>query len=119
MILYSFLLQQDMIQNFDQVARLVLNSLDDMDPRVLWATMLAIVSLSEYKEQLLHAEYHKKLLTKLVPIIRWNSCARVQVQTYKCYSLTSVIKELLVFFVSIYVSIYFWTPHHSRNEGNF
>ncbi|WJX36975.1 hypothetical protein P8452_24799 [Trifolium repens] len=71
-------LKGDMIQNFDQVARLVLKSLDDMDPRVLWATMQAIVSLSEYKEQLLHAEYHKKLLTKLVPIIRWNSCARVQ-----------------------------------------
>lgn len=82
MIFYSLFLSQDLIQYFDQVARLVLKSLDDLDPRVLWATMKAIEFLSEYKELLMHGQYHKKLLAKLVPIIRCNSCARVQVQKY-------------------------------------
>lgn len=71
-----------MIQYFDQVARLVLKSLDDLDPWVRWATIKAIEYLSEYKELLMHDQYHKKLLAKLVPIIRCNSCVRVQVQTY-------------------------------------
>lgn len=67
---------------FNQVAMLALKSLDDLDPRVLWATMPTISVLSEHKELLIQAQYHKKFLEKLVPIIRCNSCARVQVQTY-------------------------------------
>lgn len=68
------------MQYFDQVVRLVLKSLDDPDPRVLWATMHAIKSLTEYKELLMNGRYHKKLSAKLVPFIRCYSCARVQVQ---------------------------------------
>ena len=82
MILSSLLLLQDMIQYFDQVASLVLKSLDDLNPRVLWATMQAINCLSEYKDQLMLAEYHMKLLAKLVPISICNSCACLQVQIH-------------------------------------
>ncbi|XP_050880054.1 uncharacterized protein LOC127083762 [Lathyrus oleraceus] len=81
----------DLIQYFDQVARLVLKSLDDLDPRVLWATMKAIEFLSEYKELLMHDQYHKKLLAKLVPIIRCNSCARVQL--YAVIAIHSLVKS--------------------------
>ncbi|CAJ2640673.1 unnamed protein product [Trifolium pratense] len=82
---------QDMIQYFDQVVSLVLKSLDDLDPRVLWAAMHAIACLSEFKEQLMHGDYHKKLLTKLVPIIRWNSCVRVQL--YAVIGIHSLVKN--------------------------
>lgn len=67
---------------FNQVAMLVLKSLDDLDPRVLWATMPTITFLSKHKELLIQAQYHKNFLEKLVPIIRCNSCARVQVRSY-------------------------------------
>ncbi|XP_039687991.1 uncharacterized protein [Medicago truncatula] len=69
---------KDMMLYFNQVAMLALKSLDDLDPRVLWATMPTISVLSEHKELLIQDQYHKKFLEKLVPIIRCNSCARVQ-----------------------------------------
>jgi len=81
-----------MIQYFDQVASLVLKSLDDLNPRVLWATMQTINCLSEYKDQLMLAEYHLKLLAKLVPISISNSCTCLQVQTYSlcCFILHTI-----------------------------
>ncbi|XP_058752324.1 uncharacterized protein LOC131625486 [Vicia villosa] len=68
----------EMEQYFDQVLRLVFKSLDDPDPRVLWATMHTIKSLTEYEELLMNGRYHKKLTAKLVPFIRCYYCARVQ-----------------------------------------
>jgi len=82
MILSSLLLPQNLMLYFNQIVMLVLKSLHDLEPRVLWATMPTIAFLGEHKELLMQAQYHKKFLEKLVPIIRWNSCARVQVQTY-------------------------------------
>ncbi|CAI8583147.1 unnamed protein product [Vicia faba] len=41
-----------------------------------------------------------------------NSCARVQVQTYQCCSLTSVGKKLLVFFDSIYMFLFTFGHHN-------
>ncbi|KAI5407286.1 hypothetical protein KIW84_053512 [Lathyrus oleraceus] len=84
-------LNQDMMQYFDQVVRLVLKSLDDPDPRVLWATMHAIKSLTEYKELLMNGRYHKKLSAKLVPFIRCYSCARVQ--RYAVIAIRSLVEN--------------------------
>ncbi|XP_045824991.1 ran-binding protein 6-like [Trifolium pratense] len=67
-----------MIHHFEKVAMLVLNSLDELHYRVLWATMHAIKHLSECKQLLMHTQYDKKFLEKLVPIAKCNSCARVQ-----------------------------------------
>lgn len=75
----SLLPPQEMEQYFDQVLRLVFKSLDDPDPRVLWATMHTIKSLTEHEELLMNGGYHKKLSANLVPFIRCYSCARVQV----------------------------------------
>jgi len=82
MILSSISLPQDIMLYFNQVAILVLKSLDEPDHRLLWATMHAVKCLSECKELLMRFQYHKKFLEKLLPIISCNSCARVQVQTY-------------------------------------
>lgn len=80
--LSSTLQPQNIIQNFEQVAILVLKSLDDQNNRVLWATMHAIRRLSECKKLLLRAQFQMKFFEKLVPIIKSNSCARVLVRTY-------------------------------------
>jgi hypothetical protein len=82
MILSSILLPQGMIHYFEEVAILVLNSLNEPNHRVLWATMHAIKHLSDCKQLLMHTQYDKKLLEKLVPIAKCHSCPRVQVQTY-------------------------------------
>ncbi|AES70924.2 importin-like protein [Medicago truncatula] len=81
----------DMIQYFDQVASLVLKLLDDLNPRVLWATMQAINCLSEYKDQLMLAEYHLKFLAKLVPISISNSCTCLQL--YAVTAIHSLVKQ--------------------------
>ncbi|XP_039687317.1 importin subunit beta-3 isoform X3 [Medicago truncatula] len=72
--------EMDMMLYFNEVAILVLKSLDEPNHRVLWATMHAVKCLSECKELLMRSQYHKKFLEKLVPVIRCNSCARVQVE---------------------------------------
>ncbi|CAK8566680.1 unnamed protein product [Lathyrus sativus] len=81
----------DMVQYFDLVVRLLLKSLDDPDPRVLWATMHAIKSLTEYDELLMNGQYHKKLSAKLVPFIRCYSCARVQ--RYAVIAIRSLVEN--------------------------
>ncbi|KAK2386407.1 importin-5 [Trifolium repens] len=67
-----------MIHYFEEVAILVLNSLNEPNHRVLWATMHAIKHLSDCKQLLMHTQYDKKLLEKLVPIAKCHSCPRVQ-----------------------------------------
>ncbi|WJX36971.1 hypothetical protein P8452_24796 [Trifolium repens] len=63
-----------MIHYFEEVAILVLNSLNEPNHRVLWA----IKHLSDCKQLLMHTQYDKKLLEKLVPIAKCHSCPRVQ-----------------------------------------
>ncbi|CAI8597176.1 unnamed protein product [Vicia faba] len=79
-----------MIENFEQVAILVLKSLDEQNDRVLWAAMHAIRRLSECKKLLLRAQFQMKFFEKLVPIIKCNSCARVQ--SYALIALRSLVK---------------------------
>ncbi|KAL5076923.1 hypothetical protein RYX36_015907 [Vicia faba] len=81
----------DMVQYFDQIVRLVFKSLDDPDSRVLWATMHAINSLTEYKELLMNGRNHKKLSAKLVPFIRCYYCARVQ--RYAVIAVRSLVEK--------------------------
>ncbi|CAL5203234.1 unnamed protein product [Lathyrus oleraceus] len=82
--------EMNIIQNFEQVAILVLKSLDDQNNRVLWATMHAIRRLSECKKLLLRAQFQMKFFEKLVPIIKSNSCARVL--SYALIALRSLVK---------------------------
>jgi len=70
-----------MISYIHQALTLVHKSLNDMNPRVLWATMHAIKCLSEYKEILNDSQYRLKFLAKLISIIKVSRCPRVQVQT--------------------------------------
>ncbi|WJX31050.1 hypothetical protein P8452_19527 [Trifolium repens] len=67
-----------MIHYFEKVAILVLNSLNEPNHRVLWATMHAIKHLRDCKQLLMHTQYDKKFLEKLVPIAKCHSCPRVQ-----------------------------------------
>ncbi|XP_058752345.1 uncharacterized protein LOC131625511 [Vicia villosa] len=80
----------NMTENFEQVIILVLQSLDEQNNRVLWATMHAIRRLSECKKLVLRDQFQMKFLEKLVPIIKFNSCARVQ--SYALIALRSLIK---------------------------
>ncbi|CAK8566679.1 unnamed protein product [Lathyrus sativus] len=82
--------EMNMFQNFEQVAILVLKSVDEQNDRVLWATMHAIKRLSECQKLLLRAQFQTKFFEKLVPIIKCNSCARVQ--SYALIALRSLVK---------------------------
>ncbi|XP_024634685.2 importin subunit beta-3 [Medicago truncatula] len=68
----------EMISYIHQALTLVHKSLNDMNPRVLWATMHAIKCLSEYKEILKDSQFHLKFLAKLISIIKVSLRPRVQ-----------------------------------------
>jgi hypothetical protein len=70
-----------MIQHIDPAVTLVHKSLNDKNHRVLWATMHAIMCLSEYKEIFKFVLYNLKLLGGLIGIIKNSLCSRVLVQT--------------------------------------
>lgn len=71
-----------MIRHFEQALRLVLQSLQiDQHKRFVWASMDAIKCLSEYKEQLRHSLYHMKCMARILHILNYSRCARLQVQT--------------------------------------
>jgi hypothetical protein len=71
-----------MINQFETAALLVMNSLDDMNDRVLWATIHAIMHSSRCKNLMVQTEYDRRFLERLVPIANSHRCARVQVPTY-------------------------------------
>ena len=71
-----------MIKNLEQVVSMVLNSFQDVHPRVRWASINAIGQLSMDLAPELQTQYHHRVLPALVGAMSDFQNPRVQVSQY-------------------------------------